>query len=118
MKILPSHGLKEIAEAEAAKMVASMGHYWRSAGREPAALDGFIEIVRGSVLTGQLVGVQVKAGRSYLSNTRKRRDTSPKVRIKHRRIRIERKHIDYYRNCTFPVVVVWYDEVSNNSFWE
>jgi hypothetical protein len=117
MKVLPSRNVQTEGEAHVEKIVSKMGHNWRDAGKEAIGLDGFIEVVRQQNLSGQIIGIQIKSGRSYLVNRRKQKDEAHRLRLRHRRINIEEHHLSYYRQCKFPVVIVWYDPTSENAFW-
>jgi len=117
MKVHPTRRLSKISETHVANLVERVGHSWREAGRDSIGIDGFIEIVRANEATGQVIGVQVKAGRSHLTTRRRSDGAAKRLPYTRRVIRIEDQHVDYFRLCKFPVVVALYDPNSNNVFW-
>lgn len=71
-------------------------------------IDGQIELVAndGSV-TGQLLGVQIKCGKSFLKETNKWGYV----------YRGERKHFNYLSNYPLPVIICLCDPDSSESYW-
>jgi len=117
MKVAPTRHRQKIGEAQVTKLVELMGHSWREAGRESTGLDGYIEIVRGGLLSGQIIGVQIKSGRSFLTTYKKARDISRRLPIHRRKIKLRTAHLTYFKECRFPVIVVLHDPNSDNVFW-
>jgi Domain of unknown function (DUF4365) len=117
MKLPKTYETKEDGENQVARIIAKLGYLWRNAKGSDIGLDGFIEVTRSGILSGQIIGVQIKSGRSYLINSRKRKDIAKIVRVKHREIRIAAEYISYFKQCAFPVIVVWFDPISENAFW-
>jgi hypothetical protein len=94
-----------------------MGHSWRDAGRDSIGIDGFVEIVRIGQATGQIIGIQIKAGRSFLTTKKSRDGKAKRLSVDRRIIRVERRHLEYFKTCRFPVIVALYDPNSRNVFW-
>lgn len=117
MKAHPTRRLGKISEARVAELVEQMGHSWRDSGKDSIGIDGFIEVVRGGELTGLLIGVQIKAGRSYLTTKKETDHLSKRLPPDRRFVRIRTNHLEYFKTCAFPVVVAFYDENSRNTFW-
>ncbi len=59
-------------------------------------IDGFIDIVTDRNVTGQTIGIQVKCGDSYFN-----KKTEGGIRYDG-----ENKHLNYYLNCPFPIVLI------------
>lgn len=117
MKVLPTRHRQKVGEAQVAKLIEEMGHSWREAGRESIGVDGYVEIVRGQLLSGQIVGVQIKAGRGHLTTRSKQDAHSRHLRMSRRRIKISNDHLNYFKECKFPVIIVLFDPNSGNAFW-
>lgn len=117
MEIRATRRLGKIGEARVAEIVEKMGHSWREAGRDSIGIDGFIEIVRADEATGQIIGIQIKAGRSYLTTRRTSDSEARRLPITRRIMRIKDRHLAYFKHCAFPVIVALYDPNSDNVFW-
>lgn len=59
-------------------------------------IDGYIDIVTNEAVTGQTIAVQIKCGNSYYD-----KKTQGGIRYDG-----ENKHLNYYSNCRFPVILV------------
>ena len=110
---------KAVSEAAVEKIVEQMGHLWRGERGEPIGLDGRIEILGpGRELTGLVIEVQVKSGRSYLTNKKAKESKSRRVSVESRKMRLDKKYRDYFSLIRHaPVLIVWYDPLSENCFW-
>ena len=77
-------------------------------GGSDFGIDAHIDVVSDSgAVTGQCIAVQVKAGPSYFEN-----ETSDGFVF-----RGQRKHLNYYMNCSMPVAIVLCDPTSQTCFW-
>ena len=119
MRITDNQILQDQSEAHVRALVAKMKHSWRMAEQGSAALDGLIEIREpGGELTGLIIAVQIKAGRSYLTSKGKRTDTSPRMPMATRELRLEQKYLSYFQLIKYaPVILIWFDPFSENCFW-
>lgn len=70
-------------------------------------IDGIAEIIVNGQVTGKLIGVQVKCGMSYFTESTK----------SGWRFRGELKHLNYWRGHTLPVIVVICDPESKKCYW-
>ncbi|EJM7847371.1 DUF4365 and DUF1817 domain-containing protein [Vibrio parahaemolyticus] len=81
----------------------------RNDGSYDFGIDAYIEIVAedGSV-TGQVIGVQIKCGNSFFK-------TKTKTGW---RFYGEEKHLNYYLNSPFPIIICICDPDTRSCFWE
>jgi len=70
-------------------------------------IDGFIDIVTDRNVTGQTIGIQVKCGDSYFN-----KKTEGGIRYEG-----ENKHLNYYLNCPFPIVLIVLNGECNQGKW-
>lgn len=74
-----------------------LGWIYRSVHQESDfGIDGYIDIVTDENVTGQTIGIQIKCGDSYFNKR-----TGGGIRYEG-----ENKHLNYYLNCLFPIVLV------------
>jgi len=74
-----------------------LGWIYRSVHQESDfGIDGYVDIVTNENVTGQTIGIQVKCGDSFFN-----RKTEGGIRYDG-----EKKHLNYYLNCPFPIVLV------------
>ncbi|TQP19942.1 DUF4365 and DUF1817 domain-containing protein [Vibrio cholerae] len=72
-------------------------------------IDAYIEIVTDEgAVTGQLIGVQIKCGKSFFKQTTKTGFT----------FYGENKHLNYYCNAPFPVIIIIVDPESKACYWQ
>ncbi|MDE2745001.1 MAG: DUF4365 domain-containing protein [Chloroflexota bacterium] len=71
-------------------------------------IDAHVELIQGSSPTGRLLGIQVKAGRSYLSETIGGRYV----------FRADATHVDYWVNHALPVLVCLVDLENDLVHWQ
>ncbi|EGQ9976172.1 DUF4365 and DUF1817 domain-containing protein [Vibrio vulnificus] len=72
-------------------------------------IDGYIEIVtEEGAVTGQLIGVQIKCGKSFFRQKTKTGFT----------FYGENKHLNYYCNVPFPVIIIICDPESETCYWQ
>lgn len=71
-------------------------------------IDGYIDILNDRhQVTGKYIGIQIKAGESYFKN---------KKPIGWE-FRGEKKHLNYYLNLNFPIIIVIVDCLTNSAYW-
>lgn len=71
-------------------------------------LDGYIDIIKdGEYVTGKYFGVQIKTGESYFAT-----DKGFGWEFKG-----ESKHLNYYLNCQFPILIILVDLEKQQAFW-
>lgn len=70
-------------------------------------IDGYIDIVNDTQVTGLSIGVQIKSGSSYVSKR-----TSGGIKYEG-----NNKHLNFYLNHKIPVILIVVDNECNNAFW-
>jgi len=89
------------------KVVNDHGSVFRRVHEEEdLGIDGFIELVKTEIASGRLVGVQIKAGDSYLA---KSGDEFA--------VDVDERHLDYWLNLLVPVILVCYSPSKNIAAW-
>src|ERR1700704_2173963 len=90
------------------RIVDEMGCVWRPTPNDDVGLDGEIELGKEGTATGRLIKVQVKSGKSYITNSRSNNfdfiATSD--------------DLEYWRNANFPVILVVYDPEREEGYWK
>ena len=72
-------------------------------------IDGYIEIVtEEGFVTGQIIGVQIKCGDSFFKTKTKTGFT----------FYGENKHLNYYSNAPFPIIIVICEPTSRKCYWQ
>jgi len=85
-----------------------LGWIYRSVHQESDfGIDGYIDIVTDENVTGQTIGIQIKCGDSYFN-----KKTEGGIRYEG-----ENKHLNYYLNCLFPVVLVVLNSDCSEGKW-
>ncbi|MBF0098849.1 MAG: DUF4365 domain-containing protein [Magnetococcales bacterium] len=91
-----------------ASAAAKMGLIWRETNTGDIGIDGQFEFVGvDGVATGQLVGVQVKAGPSYFENHN----------VNSWHYYPEDKHRHYWERYPLPVILILHDPDAEISYW-
>mgnify|MGYP006069622691 FL=1 len=70
-------------------------------------IDGYIELKQNDIVTGKMVGVQIKYGNSFFEN-----DTNYGYKFVG-----ENKHLNYYLNSTVPVFIIIMDDKFERMNW-
>lgn len=83
---------------------ARAGQLFREVVFGDVGLDAFIEVVLNGAATGILIGVQVKAGPSFVKGDKFRLPADP-------------EHVRYWRRCPLPVIGVVHDIDGDRSVW-
>lgn len=80
----------------------------RNSAEYDVGIDGYIEIVteKGAV-TGQVIAAQIKCGKSFFKTKTKTGFT----------FHGENKHLNYYCNAPFPVIIVICDPKTKDCYW-
>lgn len=84
-----------------------LGWIFRRVTDRDTGLDAEVEVVLGGSATGLLLGVQVKAGRSYFAQTTERGW----------RYKGDNAHLDYWTEHRLPVVVLLVDTETKAVYW-
>lgn len=84
-----------------------MGWLFREQPTDDYGIDAHLEIVEGEKATGRLIGLQVKAGASYLAEENARGFV----------YRGKVEHLNYWTNSTLPVVLVLCDVARETCYW-
>lgn len=71
-------------------------------------IDMHIEIVNNEILTGQLIGLQIKSGESYFKETTKDEIV----------YRGKKKHLNYWQFHSIPVLILLYNPNKDKIYWE
>jgi hypothetical protein len=69
-------------------------------------VDGFIELVKAEIASGRLIGVQIKAGDSYVA-------PSGNEFL----VEVDERHIDYWLNFMVPVILICYSPSKDLAAW-
>ncbi|MBN1507495.1 MAG: DUF4365 domain-containing protein [Sedimentisphaerales bacterium] len=89
------------------KVVNQHGSVFRPVHEEDdLGVDGFIELVKAEIASGRLIGVQIKAGDSYLA-------PSADEFV----VNVDERHLDYWLNFMVPVIIVCYSPSKNIAAW-
>lgn len=100
--------LSRIGVNKVENAILGFGHIWREQAIEDIGVDAIIELCLGNYPTGKLVGVQVKAGNSYLKDTPGGEFTySP-----------NKTDIEYWEKLTLPLMIVFYHPGNNCCYWK
>lgn len=81
---------------------------FREQNESDYGIDAHVELIEGDSATGRLLGVQVKAGQSYLSESIGGNYV----------FRADAKHVDYWINHALPVLVCLADVDKNVVYWQ
>ena len=87
---------------------SSQGWLFRGQSLHDYGIDAQVEIVDGNTPTGNLIGIQVKSGISYFSES----NTDNIV------FRTNEAHIDYWFHHSLPVIIVLYNPDEDKCIWE
>lgn len=88
-------------------IVNSQGSVFRPVHQEDDfGIDGFIELVNSETVLGRLIGVQIKAGDSYLSKGKDQFE-----------VQVDDRHLDYWYNFMVPVILICYSPSKNLAAW-
>lgn len=89
------------------KVVNDHGSVFRPVHEEDdLGVDGFIELVKGEIASGRLIGVQVKAGDSYLA-----KNADGFV------VDVDQRHLEYWLALMVPVIIVCYSPSKDIAAW-
>ncbi len=89
------------------KLVEDHGSIFREVpGDTDTGIDGFIEFVNNEIVSGQLLGIQVKSGDSFYNPEKMKFVLYPDI-----------DHIIYWENYTIPVILVFYSPTYECSAW-
>lgn len=89
-------------------MFESLGFAFREQAVSDYGVDGHAELIKSDQPTGQLLGIQIKTGESYLSE---RTDNAIVLRA-------DAEHVDYWLNHALPMIVCLCDVDSRMIYWQ
>ncbi len=94
--------------ALAMRAFEAIGLAFREQHESDYGIDAHVELVEDDHATGRLLGVQAKAGQSYLSETMGNSFV----------FRADAKHVDYWINHALPVLVCLADLENDDVYWQ
>lgn len=86
----------------------SLGFAFREQAESDYGVDGHAELITSEQPTGQLLGIQIKTGESYLSE----RTENAIV------FRTDAEHVDYWLNHSLPMIVCLCDADDQTIYWQ
>ena len=86
----------------------SLGFAFREQAESDYGIDGHAERIESEQPTGQLLGIQIKTGPSYLSE---RTDTAIVFRT-------DAEHVEYWLNHALPVIICLCDADNQTIYWQ
>ncbi|MFN3160037.1 MAG: DUF4365 domain-containing protein [Rubinisphaera brasiliensis] len=86
----------------------SLGFAFREQAESDYGVDGHAELIKSEQPTGQLLGVQIKTGESYLSER-----TENEIVF-----RTDAEHVDYWLNHALPMIVCLCDADNQTIYWQ
>jgi hypothetical protein len=88
--------------------VDDMGCVWRPTPNDDVGLDGEIELGKDGTATGHLVKVQVKSGKSYITN----------AKAANFDFLASGDDLEYWKGTNVPVILVVYDPDRGEGYWK
>ncbi|MCI5163511.1 MAG: DUF4365 domain-containing protein [Candidatus Electrothrix sp. AX5] len=92
----------------AGELFESLGFAFREQAVNDCGIDAHAELIQLEQPTGQLLGIQVKSGPSYLSKKCETGFVFP----------IDKDHVEYWLNHALPVLVCLCDVEAKNVYWQ
>lgn len=86
----------------------SLGFAFREQSESDYGIDAHAELIQSEQATGQLLGIQLKSGPSYLS------EKNDKGFV----FRPDEKHVNYWCNHALPVLICLCDVDARNIYWQ
>jgi hypothetical protein len=86
----------------------SLGFAFREQSESDYGIDAQAELIQSEQPTGQLLGIQLKSGSSYLSET----DIDGYI------FRTDKKHVDYWQNHALPVLICLCNVDAQTIHWQ
>lgn len=108
MKAPRSQRTAQRGKALTQEVFESLDFAFRGQDESDYGVDAHVESIEQERATGRLLGLQIKAGRSYLEETEG----------DHYVFRPDARHIDYWVNHALPIVVCLCDLESRKVFWQ
>lgn len=93
---------------EIGKQISKQGMIFREQPTDDYGIDAQIETMENGYASGKLIAAQIKSGESFFHETT---ETSFVFRGK-------RKHYDYWLNHSLPVIIVLYNPITDESYWQ
>lgn len=110
MKAKDSNRTERLGVAIAMDAFESLDFAFREQSESDYGIDAHAELIRSEQPTGQLLGIQLKSGLSYLSES----DTHGSGYI----FRTDKEHFDYWINHALPVLICLCDIDSKIIYWQ
>jgi hypothetical protein len=101
-----SHHTSDLGVTEVRRICNQAAQIFREVTVRDVGIDAFIEVVDNGAPTGDLIGVQIKTGDSYLSKDRKRF-----------LLPADAGHFAYWARCSFPVIGVIHVPRKRKTYW-
>ncbi|CAK8721074.1 DUF4365 domain-containing protein [Candidatus Electrothrix aarhusensis] len=92
----------------AGELFESLGFAFREQAVNDCGIDAHAELIQLEQPTGQLLGIQVKSGPSYLSKKCETGFVFP----------IDKDHVEYWLNHALPVLICLCDVETRNVYWQ
>lgn len=86
----------------------SLGFAFREQSESDYGIDAHAELIQSEQATGQIIGIQLKSGPSYLSKENKNGFT----------FQTDEKHVNYWCNHALPVLICLCDVDTRNIYWQ
>lgn len=99
---------QDLGVAATMNFFAENGWLFRVLERHDYGVDALVEIVEDGFPTGSLIGIQIKSGKSYFSETTKESIV----------FRTDERHVNYWLDYVLPVILVLYNPEDRNLYWE
>jgi len=81
---------------------------FREQPKQDYGIDAHLEVVRAASVTGHLIAMQIKSGTSYFQ------EENSEGYVYRGRI----EHLNYWLNCSLPVILILYDKSRGLCLWE
>lgn len=108
MKVSESSDIDREGVSFSSLRFTKLGYIFREQSIVDIGVDAHIEIKRGNIGTGKLVGLQIKSGSSYFSQ-----ETGDSFTY-----RGDQKHLDYWLDHSLPIIIILYHPKLEELYWE
>ena len=108
MKAPESKHVERIGISIASAAFESLGFAFREQNISDYGIDAHAELIEAGQPTGQLLGIQVKSGSSYLSETYDDGFV----------FRADQEHVDYWQVHSLPILICICDINTNTVYWQ
>lgn len=108
MKAQNSDRIERVGVGIALASFESIGFAFREQSESDYGIDAHVELIEAEQPTGQLLGLQLKSGPSYLS------ETCDDGFV----FRTDKKHVDYWQKHALPVLICLCDIEAKTIYWQ